>query len=118
MMGRDRKPLKGRYAKLSEDIVAALAAGVAAELANPEDGGTCNFDSPALYLPRWKRSLVEQAAEEAGTRCRTWTSMGGGVYIISIQTSGQANARVRNMRAALKAFQDMGYDALGYYAID
>lgn len=57
----ENPPLKGKYAKLRDDYAAALAAGLeAAE--NKHDGGTCNFDSPALHLPRWNESLIEQAA--------------------------------------------------------
>jgi len=41
-------PLKGKYAKLRHDLKKALEAGCAAEDANPDDGGTCNFDSSAL----------------------------------------------------------------------
>ena len=30
-----------------------------------EDGGTCNFDSPSLLLPRWQEKKIKQAAKEA-----------------------------------------------------
>ena len=64
--------LTGKYAQLRDAIRAALMQGEIAEevvYRQHGDGGPCNFDSPTLYLPSWKRELVEQAAKEAGTHC-------------------------------------------------
>ena len=60
-------PLRGRYAKLAEDLRAAAAYG--AEVARcVEDGGTCNFDAVALDLRGWCRAKVEQAAKAAAAK--------------------------------------------------
>ena len=42
------KPLTGKYAKLRDDLKAALAAGRTVEDDDPEDGGACNFDAASL----------------------------------------------------------------------
>ncbi len=56
-----------KYKKLTEDLrIAAFNATVRA--AHEDDGGTCNFDSLAISLPRWKEELVLSAAEQAGVR--------------------------------------------------
>ena len=111
-------PLSGKYAKLRDDLVTALKAGRAAEEANPEDGGTCNFDSAAISLPRWRSALVERAAQEAGTRCFGWDLFGGRRYVFIPNTSAQGNARSRNAEAMVEALKSMGYDAMDYCQMD
>lgn len=110
-------PLAGKYAKLRDDLKKALEAGRKAEKENPEDGGTCNFDSASLYLPRWIASKVEQAAEESGTHAHIWES-GIKRFIFSPDTRGQANARSRNAKAMTEALRAMGYCALDFCQMD
>ena len=114
----DLPALAGKYAKVRDDLKKALAAGVAAEAAQTEDGGTCNFDSAALYLPRWNARKVEQAAKEAGTRCSDWNLFGQKPFVFFPFTHAQANARSRNAEAVTKSLQSMGYDAIDYCHID
>lgn len=111
------KPLTGKYAKLRDDLKKAIFEGCKTEENDPEDGGTCNFDSTAIYLPRWQRKKVEQAAKEAGTSCFYWVSFGSH-FVFHPQTKAQANARSRNAEAMTKALQRMGYDAIDYCQID
>ena len=110
-------PLSGRYAKLRDDLRAALAAGRAAEDADPEDGGTCNFDSAAVRLPRWQLSKVQQAAKEAGTSCFVW-ELFGRHFVFGPDTRGQGNARSRNAEAMVAALLALGYDAIDYCQMD
>lgn len=111
----DTRPLKGRYATLRDDLKKALATGREAEAKNPEDGGTCNFDSAAIYLPRWRESMVEQAAKEAETSCFKWED---GFYVFSPNTRAQANARSRNAEAMTKALENLGYKVFEYQQMD
>lgn len=92
-------PLSGKYAKLRDDIKAALEAGKAVEAENPEDGGTCNFDAPAIKLPRWSAEKVKQAAKEAGTSAMDWDLWGERRFVIFPNSKAQANARSRNAEA-------------------
>lgn len=110
--------LTGRYAKLRDDVIAALEVGREAERANPDDGGAYNFDSASIKLPRWKKALVEQALREAGTRGWVWFSYGGSRWVISPDTRGHCNARSRNSEAMTRALSEMGYDAFEYCALD
>ena len=119
---KNKKPaaaaLTGKYAKLRDDLRQALAAGRAAEKANPEDGGTCNFDAASIFLPRWNSAKVEQAAKEAGTNCFDWILFGGRRYVFSPDSKAQANARSRNAEAMTKALKAMGYEAMDYCQAD
>ena len=110
--------LPAKYAKLRDDIKAALAIGRAAEDADPEDGGTCNFDSPALFLPRWNSRLVMQAVRDAGSGAFDWKAYGGRRYVIRPDSRCQANARSRNAEAMTKALSALGYDCMMYYQMD
>lgn len=111
-------PLTGKYAKLRDDLKAALQAGRNAEAANREDGGACNFDSAAINLFRWQGKKVEQAAKEAGTNCFKWNLYGQTRYVFSPDSMAQANARSRNAEAMTAALRSMGYDAMDYCAMD
>lgn len=107
--------LKGRYVKLRDDLEKAIAVGRSAEDLNPEDGGTCNFDAPAINLPRWKIEAVEEAAKAAGSGCFRWRP---GCYVFRINSGAQGNARSRNAEAVCNELRKMGYDAHMYYEMD
>lgn len=107
--------LTGRYAKLRDDLIKALQAGRAAEEADPEDGGTCNFDAAMIHLPRWIRKKVEQAAEEAGSSCFDWHD---GWMVFRPNTRSQGNARSRNAEAMVRALAAMGYETMDYCQMD
>lgn len=110
------KPLTGKYAQLCIDLKKALAAGKAAE--GDDDGGTCNLDACGVKLPRWKESLVRQAAKEAGTGVFVWDLWGSKRFVFCPNTSGQANKRSRNAEAMTAYMKNLGYDALDYSAMD
>lgn len=108
--------LTGRYKKLAEDLKEALAYGL--EHAGTDDGGTCNFDSPTLYLPRWDRKKVEIAARVAGTGCFTWDSFSKKCYVFSVPGVGQGYTRTNAAEAMSKFLESRGYDAGMYYQMD
>lgn len=109
------KDLTGRYAKLRDDLKTALGIGRAAQIG--EDGGTCNFDATAIYLPRWKADLVKQAAKEAGTDCFEW-EFGRRKFVFLPDSNAQANDRSRNAEAITKYMQERGYVAFDYCQMD
>lgn len=115
------KPLTGRYAKLRDDIKAALEAGRAAE--NQEfrrtgDCGTCNFDSPTLILPRWNAAKIQQAAKEAGTSAYKWAHYGCASWVIAPDSHCQGEPRSVGAEAMRDYFRTLGYDASMYYQMD
>lgn len=108
--------LTGRYKRLAEDLKEALAYGL--EHAGTDDGGTCNFDSPTLYLPRWDRKKVETAARVAGVGCSTWDSFSKKCYVFSVPGVGQGYTRTNAAEAMSKFLESRGYDAGMYYQMD
>ena len=111
-----KSDLKGKYAKLRDDLIVALNA--AKEADTGDDGGTCNHDAPSIKLPRWIESKVIQAAEEAGTSCFKWELYGGARYVFNPKSSGQANRRCRASEAMEKALQEAGYECVMYCQMD
>lgn len=111
-----KKPSK--YNQFREVLRAALAAGRAAEAANPEDGGACNFDATAIRLPRWRADKVKQAVQEAGTSCYSIKRPGGTVWLITPDTHAQANARSRNSEAVTAALRAAHWDAFDWCQLD
>lgn len=106
--------LKGRYKKLAEDLKAAYAYGLKHQ--GPDDGGTCNFDAPTIYLRGWNRKMIEAAAAVAGGSCSFWSPCGS--YIFPIPGTGQGNSRTAAAEAAKDYLEAHGYDAGMYYQID
>lgn len=113
-----RKPLTGRYAQLRADLKKALMMGRTAEAEEDHDGGTCNMDALAIFLPRWIEAKVMQAAEEAGTSCYFINRYGGKLFIFQPDSNGQADKRAANAEAMAKAMKQLGYDAFDYCVTD
>lgn len=112
---QEEAALKGRYAKLRDDLIKAIEAGKAAD--NGEDGGTCNFDAPSIG-GRWVISKVRQAAKEAGTSVFRWKLCGGSRYVFGVPTGGQGNRRCRVSEAMCEALKTAGYDVIEYSSMD
>ena len=110
------KPLTGKYKKLSEDLKKALAEAKKADFG--EDGGTCNFDAPAIYAPRWRADKVEQAAKEAGTTAFKWDWFGRTKFVFGVPTNAQGNRRTRVASAMRNALMEMGYETIMYMSMD
>ena len=110
-------PLTGKYAKLRDDLVTALAAASSAAV-SVEDTGTCNLDAASLLLPRWNENLVRQAAKEAGTSAFSWSAFGGKRFVFSTPSVGQARKNEVAAEAMTKALSDLGYNAFCYQQMD
>lgn len=110
--------LTGKYKKLYEDVLAAMSEAERVATENPEDGGTCNFDSPAVYLPKFNKKIVEKVFERAGTHSFEWKLFGKKMFVFGTRTGGQGNRRTRAAEAAYEVMKDRGYDATVYYQMD
>lgn len=109
--------------KTEQKIKALTAALIKAKeaallFADTEDGGTCNMDSPMLYLPRWRKADVEAAAAAADLRCCEFTGWGAKMWIICGGTYGQGNCRTTMAEAMYKSLKADGYEASMYYQMD
>lgn len=106
-------------AKMYKLVTALREARVAAYAHDSDpDDGTCNFDAPAVDLPRWREADVEACAEAAGLRCHGWTLFGGKMWVFSVLVAGQANRRTHAAEAMTKVLNDHGFTALTYYQMD
>lgn len=108
--------LKGRYLKLAEDLKDALEYGL--QRADFDDGGTCNFDSPTICLPRWNEKMVMAAAERAGISCHTWHGFSKKRFIFTVPGVGQGYTRTNAAEAMSQLLKERGYDAGMYYQMD
>jgi hypothetical protein len=110
------KPLTGKYKKLSEDLKTALVEAKKADTG--EDGGTCNFDAPAIIAPRWREDKVKQAAKEAGTSAFKWDCFGQTKFVFGTPTNAQGNRNTRVAEAMEAVLKSQGYETLLYMAMD
>ena len=85
-----------------------------------DDGGTCNFDSPAIPWRdpgfRRKADFVE-AVKAAGLLCYEWSTFKG-YYVITGFTWGYGNRRTAMAEAACESLKADGYPATMYYQMD
>ena len=110
------RPLTGKYKKLRDDLKIALE--IARRADKGEDGGTCNFDAPAIILPRWIEKKVIQAAKEAGTSAFKWDGFGQTKYVFGTPTHAQGNRNTRVAEAMESALSSLGYETFLYQAMD
>ncbi len=85
-----------------------------------DDGGTCNLDSPKIYLPRWRHADVEAAFEAAGLRCFDYKLYGAKAYVIcgGPLDHGQVNRRTKVAEVMRDSLKEDGYDVSMYYQMD
>lgn len=110
--------LSGKYLKLAKDLKAAYEYGKAHM--GTDDGGTCNFDSPTLYLPRWNKEKVKAAVKAAGLNSFEWEPSCGheAFLVVSVPCAGQGNTRTNAAEAMSKRLGELGYDSGMYYQMD
>jgi hypothetical protein len=108
----------GKAVSLVAAFTAAREAARAAGDANDEDGGTSNFDTPIVFLPRVRGSRIEKAAAEAGVDASTVRYCGATWWFVRVPLDGQGNCRTRMAEAATKALKDAGLNATTWYQMD
>jgi hypothetical protein len=97
----------------------AAAAALDADPGEGQDGGTCNFDSPAIHLPGIPAKFVEECAHEAGIRAADFKWLGGKRWFwILLPTRGQANRRTIMAEAGCRRLKQLGFDAEMYMQAD
>lgn len=114
----EKRGIVGKYADLAIALEAAQREAIAL-YGSSEDGGTCNFDSPKLYLPRWNGEKIKAAAAAAG--CGAWKFDGWGrpAWIVTPHgMGGQGNRRTRIAEHMQKRLSAAGFDAWMFYQMD
>lgn len=106
-------------AKQYKLVIALREARLAAYAhASDPDDGTCNFDAPAVALPRWREADVKACAEAAGLSYHDWTLYGGKMWVFSVPVAGMSNRRTHAAETMTKVLKDHGFEALTYYQMD
>ena len=119
-----------RYASVAEAVpmspamlrlVAALKSAAEAGRAalTGEDGGACNFDSPALSLPHMTEKQVSACAKAAGTTVFVWRLYSQRLWVFNVPVAGpQGNDRTRQAEAMTASLATAGYNAITYSQLD
>lgn len=105
-----------KYELLTESLRAAKAA--AETHANDDDGGTCNFDTACIVLPRWNRELTRKAFAAAGLRTDIWKFPRASAYMVLGCYTGQGDRRTNQAEAIRDCLESSGYEAHVYYQMD
>ena len=106
--------------KKSEEIEALRAALIKAKdeaqkLADIEDGGTCNFDTPYLFLVNWSETEIEKAFQNSGLRPYIRST---GQVLVFDACAGQGYRRTEMARAFRDNMRESGYNAYVEYQMD
>ena len=109
--------------KYAELIAALKRAQVKAKEAGllSDDGGTCNFDSPVLYMPKGTReATMKKIGGAAGVRFfKLYNTAGGAWWTVHGDfISGQANRRTASAEAFAASLKADGFESDTYYQID
>lgn len=92
------------YADLFKE---AAEAALAADPGADQDGGTCNFDSPAFRIEGKQQRTIEKFAAEAGLKVCDFQWLGGKRwYWLLVPLRGQGNRRTRMAEAAAKVLRE------------
>lgn len=82
-----------------------------------DDGGTCNFDTVALFGRKTK--AVEQVFADLGIRASRMTSgIWKGSWLLSLGYKGQANLRTKGVHAARNVLKAHGLNVSCFYQMD
>lgn len=98
------------------ELAILRAENYAQKYAGTEDGGTCNFDTPAIKLKATERQLacMDCPVMKWGKRCkdgRTW-------FVLWLNLDGQGYRRTRMAMAAAESLKASGYDVTLYQQMD
>lgn len=113
-----------QYAELIAALKRAQEAAKAAGLLS-DDGGTCNFDAPVLFMPKGTReTTMDKIGLRGGVSFMKWESCpfaGAGRtawLIFGDFMSGQGNRRSRIAEAFAASLKADGFESDTYYQID
>lgn len=117
---RGRTVYLNDYKALTEALIKAKEAARAAGV-GVYDGGTCNFDNPAMVFDRIERAEAERAIKDAGLRSFEWdfaSSKEQVALVISGMTAGQGDQRTTMAEAFKDSMRAQGYKCGMYYQMD
>ena len=95
-------------------VALLIAISEAEKAKNTEDGGTSNMDTPTIYLPDWRESVIEEAFQLTGLV----PSRHGSTIFILRACEGQGYRRTAMAEAFCNSLRASGYTAGVDYRID
>lgn len=107
-----------KYTELTNALIKAKEE--AQKYINTEDGGTCNFDSPAIDYREMHMSKARaiEAIKAAGLRCFDWKCFRSPYLVICGIGAGQGSRNTRMAEAAYESLKNSGISATMYYQVD
>lgn len=106
-----------KYTQLRSALINASL--YASDFKDEDDGGTCNFDTVTIRLPRWPYAkLKEMVATIPGLRISKHYCGVAGTFMIHGFEHGQANRRTSMVEAFSRRLCELGYDSGVYYVMD
>lgn len=107
-----------KYTDLTNALIKAK--NYAQNFIDTEDGGTCNFDSPAIdyRAMHMSKAKAAEAIKAAGLRCVEWKCFRSPYLVICGIGAGQGNRNTRMAEAAHESLKSSGISATMYYQMD
>lgn len=106
-----------RYEQLTKDLQEATEKARAIAMTT-DDGGTCNFDSCIIFLPRWNNEKTIAAIKAAGVGGFRSNHYGKVCYIIGNPVSAQGNANTAQAETIRDVMRSKEYQTAMYYQMD
>ena len=113
-----------KYSELINALKKARTAAIEAGLLG-DDGGTCNFDSPVLYMPKGTHeTTMKKISDAAGVNFNKWeynpfaNSNYSAWIIYGDFVKGQGNRRTRGAEAFFNSLKSDGIKCGMYYQMD
>lgn len=105
-----------KYDDMALDVFDAVNdAAIAARLS--DDGGTCNFDTAYIILPRWQKKKVIEAAEKLGVNMWEATTMTS-TFFIGNPIGAMGNRNTVQAEEICNKLKACGYSAGVWYVMD
>ena len=95
-------------------VALLIAVSEAEKVKGTEDGGTCNMDTPTVYLPGWNESAINEAFGLTGLV----PSRHGNTVFILRACEGQGYRRTAMAEAFCNSLKASGYSASVDYRMD
>lgn len=112
-----------KYEKFSKDLKEALERTYYIE--DDEsiiDKGTCNCDTPGVFLNRWSEEKVKEAAKSAGSYAIKYENLTKTFhktyFTFTFPTRNQGERRTARAEAICRILEEMGYDVMCYQNAD
>lgn len=105
--------LTGKYKKMATDLEQAK---VYAQGQIEDGNGSSYFDSVFIYLPKWQKKMVINAAKSVGLDCSKHERTSR--YVFSIPRSGNCSQQTRTSEIMSDFLKNIGYNAGVFYMLD